>query len=272
MQYIQALDGAKLAVYDWHPAGEKTVLLIHGWPLSHKIYEYQLQPLLAAGYRVVMMDLRGFGASDAPARGYTYDQMAADIYCVICRLQLKNFVLAGFSMGSAIALRYMRLFEGAGVSQLVLLAAAAPSWTRRPGFPYGLSREYVDRLIDQAATDRPQLAYTFSYEQLLASPHSEAVKNWFEEIALSASGIATVQCAVALRDEDGRPDLAAVKVPTAIIHGAKDAVISGDLARAQELDIAGSRFCTLEYSGHGVMYDGLQRFTNCFWPFWQEKK
>ena len=83
-------------------------------------------------------------------------------------------------MGGAIALRYMRLFNGFGVDQLVLLAAAAPSWTKRPGFPYGMSREYVDRLINQAATDRPQLAWTFSHEQLFASPHSEAVKDWFE--------------------------------------------------------------------------------------------
>ena len=264
MQYIHALDGTKLAVYDWNPAGEKTVLLIHGWPLSHQIYEYQLQPLLASGYRVVAMDLRGFGASDAPAWGYTYDQMAADIYCVICRLQLQNFALVGFSMGGAIALRYMRLFNGFGVDQLVLLAAAAPSWTKRPGFPYGMSREYVDRLINQAATDRPQLAWTFSHEQLFASPHSEAVKDWFEQIALSASGLATVQCAIALRDEDGRPDLAAVKVPTAIIHGAKDVVVSTDLARAQQQGIAGSRLYTLENSGHGVMYDELRRFNELF--------
>ena len=106
-------------------------------------------------------------------------------------------------MGGAIALRYMRLFNGFGVEQLVLLAAAAPSWTKRADFPYGLSRAYVDALIDQAATDRPQLARSFSHEQLFACPQSEAVKDWFEQIALSASGIATVQCAIALRDEDG---------------------------------------------------------------------
>ena len=264
MYRISALDGTKLAVYDWNPSGEKTELLIHGWPLSHKIYEYQLLPLLACGYRVVAMDLRGFGASDVADAGYTYDQMATDIYCVVCQMQLKSFSLVGFSMGGAIALRYMRLFNGFGVEQLVLLAAAAPSWTKRADFPYGLSRADVDALIDQAATDRPQLARTFSHEQLFASPQSEAVKDWFEQIALSASGIATVQCAIALRDEDGRPDLAAVKVPTAIIHGAKDVVVSGDLARIQQQSIKGARRYTLENSGHGIMYDELKRFNTLF--------
>ena len=91
-------------------------------------------------------------------------------------------------MGGAIALRYMRLFRGQGVKKLILLAAAAPSWTQRPDYPYGLTREAVNALIHQASTDRAQLAHDFAHQQLFASPQSEAAKNWFEDLALSASG------------------------------------------------------------------------------------
>ena len=67
MFYIQATDGVKIAVYDYNSCGKRTVFLIHGWPLSHKIYEYQIPRLIDCGYRVVAIDLRGFGASEAQA-------------------------------------------------------------------------------------------------------------------------------------------------------------------------------------------------------------
>lgn len=151
---VRSTDGVKIAVYDYNPRGGQTVFLVHGWPLSHKMYEYQIGPLTKRGYRVVAVDLRGFGESDTPACGYSYNQMAADVHGVVRALGLCRFTLVGFSMGGAIALRYMRLFRGEGVKRLILLSAAAPSWTRRPGFPYGLTRESVDNLIAQAASDR----------------------------------------------------------------------------------------------------------------------
>lgn len=262
MFYIPS-NGVKIAVYDHHPHACRTIVLVHGWPLSHKIYEYQIEPLVCRGFRVVLLDLRGFGASDAPACGYSYDQMAADLYQVVRTMGLRSFVLAGFSMGGAVALRYMRRFRGYGVCRLLLLAAAAPCWTQRPGFPYGLPRSYVDGLIDLAATDRPQLAENFSH-QLFASPQSRAAIAWFGEIALSASGAGTVQAAISLRDEDGRADLNAVHVPTTLIHGAKDRIVSNDLVELQQRGIPGSALITLENSGHGILYDELARFNDVF--------
>lgn len=263
MFYVKSTDGVKVAVNDYHCGGDDTVVLVHGWPLSSKIYEYQVTPLVQKDYRVVTLDLRGFGQSDVPGCGYCYDQMATDIHQVIKQLGLKNFTLVGFSMGGAIVLRYMRLFRGYGVKKLMLLAAAAPSWTKRPGFPYGLDREYVNQLIGLAETDRPQLAENFS-KQLFASPQSEEAVEWFRDIALSASGIGTIGSAMALRDEDGREDLKYVKIPAIIIHGEQDIVVSNELAHIQHENIPGSRMYALECSGHGIMYDELERFNHIF--------
>ena len=83
MFYVRTNDGVKIAVYDLNPTAAETVFLVHGWPLSHRIFEYQETPLICKGYRVVEIDLRGFGSSDKPACGYTYDRMADDIYAVI---------------------------------------------------------------------------------------------------------------------------------------------------------------------------------------------
>ena len=263
MNFITSTDGTKIAVYDFNPQGEQTVFLIHGWPLSHQIFEYQINLLTDCGYRVVAVDLRGFGKSDMSVSGYCYDQMAADIFQVVRHLCLKKFILVGFSMGGAIALRYMNCYNGAGVCKLILLSAAAPCFAQHPGFPYGKTPREVNDLISLAETDRPQLCLNFS-KQLFAQQHSSAVVDWFKDIALSASGIGTIKSAIALRDEDSRKDLRCVHVPTYIIHGDKDVIVSGELAELQHEGIPGSKLITLPDSGHGIIYDQLEKFNKIF--------
>lgn len=263
MQYIKTNDGTKIAVYDFNPKGRQTVFLIHGWPLSYKIFEYQINLLTDCGYRVVAVDLRGFGNSDTPVCGYSYDQMSSDIFHVVRRLGIRNFILVGFSMGGAIALRYMNRYSGFGVCKLILLSAAAPCFAQRPDFPYGRTVQEVNGLINLAKTDRPQLCLNFS-KQLFASPQTEAAVDWFRDIALSASGIGTIKSAVSLRDEDGQKDLSCVHVPTYIIHGDKDVVVPNELAEIQHKGIRCSKLITLPNSGHGIIYDQLEKFNSIF--------
>lgn len=263
MQYIKSNDGTKIAVYDFNPKGRKTVFLIHGWPPSYKIFEYQINLLTDCGYRVVAVDLRGFGNSDTPVCGYSYNQMAADIFHVVRRMTLRNFILVGFSMGGAIALRYMNRYSSFGVCKLILLSAAAPCFAQRTDFPYGKTVQEVNDLINLAKTDRPQLCLNFS-KQLFASLQTEAAVDWFRNIALSASGIGTIKSAVSLRDEDGRKDLNCVHVPTYIIHGDKDDVVPNELAEIQHKGIRCSKLITLSDSGHGIIYDQLEKFNSVF--------
>ena len=263
MYYITSNDGTKIAVYDYNPQAKQIIFLIHGWPLSHQIFEYQINLLTDCGYRVVAVDIRGFGKSDTPVCGYSYNQMSDDVYQIVRQLRLKKFVLTGFSMGGAIALRYMNRYKGFGVCKLILLSAAAPCFTKRPGFPYGKTVQEVDELINLAQTDRPELCLNFS-RQLFANPHPEAVVDWFRGIALSASGIGTIKCGIALRDEDGRKDFEYVHVPTYIIHGDKDVIVSDELAEIQHKSICGSKLITLSDSGHGIVYDQLEKFNSVF--------
>lgn len=259
MFYIRTNDQVKIAVYDLNPCGSETILLIHGWPLSHQIFEYQEPLLTANGFRVVSMDLRGFGASDAPACGYGYDRMADDIYTVVRALNLRCFTLVGFSMGGGIVTRYMGRYNGYGVKRLVLLGAASPRFTQCSDFPYGVTREAVDAWISQASTDRAQLCEQFG-SMLFASPQSSAIVDWLRMLSLGASGIATIQTACALRDEDCRADLSKICVPTGIFHGRQDAVVPFELAAVQQSCIPGAQLFAFENSGHAVFYDELCSF------------
>ncbi|MDE7477011.1 MAG: alpha/beta hydrolase, partial [Lachnospiraceae bacterium] len=147
--------------------------------------------------------------------------------------------------------------------KLILLSAAAPCFVQHLDFPYGKTVQEADALIYLAETDRPQLCQNFS-KQLFACPHSDAVIDWFRNIALSASGIGTIKCGIALRDEDGSKDFKCVHVPTYIIHGNKDIIVSKELAEIQHKNICGSKLITLPDSGHGIMYDQLEQFNSVF--------
>lgn len=267
MYYIHSgYTNTKIAVEDLNPSSSKVVLFIHGWPLNHKIFEYQTNMLPQLGFRTVSVDLRGFGQSDVTAEGYDYNQMAKDIYKVVESLRLGNFTLVGYSMGGAIAVRYMTLFKGYRVRKLGLLAAAVPLFTQRSDYPYGMTKEQVDELIAQTYRDRPQMAAEFG-ENLFASKPTQNLRDWFKDISWSASGIGTIGTAVALRDEDLRTELKMIKVPTGIFHGKLDKVCPYEFANIMHEGIMGSQLYTFENSGHAIFYDELEKFNEYFISF-----
>lgn len=99
-EFIEVEKNVKLHVTD---LGEgNPVVLIHGWPLSDAMYEYQYQELVEKGFRVIGITLRGFGKSDKPYGKYNYDVYADDIKTVLDKLNIQNATLGGFSMGGAI--------------------------------------------------------------------------------------------------------------------------------------------------------------------------
>lgn len=264
--YYVTNNNIKIAVCDLNPSSSKAVVMIHGWPLSERIFDYQKQMLVSCGFRVVTIDLRGYGKSDVPACGYRYNDFASDIYTVVKTLKLRNFVLTGFSMGGAIACRYMGRYNGYGVRKLCLLGAAAPRFTQCPGFPYGVTKESVDEMLSQISNDRAQFCEAFS-RKLLYSPHSEEIKDWFEDIALGASQIGTFKAGCSLRDEDCRSDLRKICVPTGVFHGEQDEIVPYELGVLQSQLIRDCTLFSFENSGHGIFYDELDRFNRCFLDF-----
>lgn len=156
---IEVEHGTKLFVEDI--GSGQPVVFLHGWPVNHKMFEHQMTTLPELGFRFIGVDLRGYGQSDKPAHGYDYDRMADDIRVIFDTLGLKDAVLCGFSMGGAIAIRYMAKHGGKGVARLALMGAAAPVFTNRNDFDYGIPKENVDDLIDGAIQIAPKCLKTF---------------------------------------------------------------------------------------------------------------
>lgn len=137
--------GVRIYVNDINPCGKKTIIFLHGWPANYRLFEYQYNILPHKGYRCIGIDLRGFGCSDKPWNGYSYNRLSDDIFQVIRSLRLHNITLLGHSTSGAIAVRYMARHYGLGVSKLVLCASAAPSLVQRPDFPYGQNAEDIEK-------------------------------------------------------------------------------------------------------------------------------
>ena len=257
--YVRVEPNVKIYVEDLNPEGKKTILFIHGWPGSHKLFEYQFDQLPKMGYRCIGIDTRGFGNSDKPYDGYDYNRLADDVKCVVDALKLQDFTLAGHSTGGAIAIRYMARHKGQGVTKLALFAAAAPSLIKRPNFPYGLEKEDVMKIIQGTYTDRPKMLSDFGdifFFQYITKPFSD----WFFQVGLEAAGWSTAAIANTWIDEVLFSDLAEISVPTLIIHGIHDKVVPFPLAEVQKRGIKDSKLIPFKFSGHGAFYDERDKF------------
>jgi non-heme chloroperoxidase len=257
--YITVEQNVNIFVEDIDPGYGKPILFLHGWPANHKMFEYQYNQLPKLGYRCIGVDYRGFGKSDRPWKGYSYNRLADDIRIVVDTLRLEDVTLAGHSMGGAIAIRYMARHAGHKVSKLALLAAAAPVFTQRPDYPYGITKEEVNKLIEGTYTDRPKMLDDFG-NIFFARYLTESFKDWFHGLGIEASGHATAMCAISLRDEDLREDLSKINVPTGIFHGKQDKICPFVLAELMHAGIKGSELIPFKYSGHGLFYCELEKF------------
>ncbi len=257
--YIEVEKNVKLHVTD---LGEgQPIVLIHGWPLSDAMYEYQYQYLSRKGFRVIGITLRGFGKSDKPFGRYDFDVFSDDIKVVLEKLDIQNAVMGGFSMGGAVVLHYVTKYEAAHVGKLALFAAAAPSWQQREGAPYGIPETDANGLIVQTMTAREDLISSFG----AAFPAKEGnisknVEKWLENINLESSPYAVTESIKALQKLDLRPELSKIKIPTAIFHGPQDKLCPFAFAEELNKGIKDSYIVKFENSGHALFVEEAEKF------------
>jgi non-heme chloroperoxidase len=242
--------------YEDHGAGQP-IVLIHGFPLDGHSWEKQTPGLLAAGYRVIAYDRRGFGQSSQPTFGYDYDTFAADLQTVLTTLDLTNVVLVGFSMGTGEVTRYIGTYGTERVSKAALLGPIPPFLLRTDDNPTGVPREVFDGFKDAIRADRPAFLTGFfdsfyNTDKLLGSRISaDKIQSDFV-IASQASATGTLAC-VDTWLTDFRGDLPRFDVPTLIVQGDEDRILpfesTGKLLPAL---IANSELVTVPGGPHNI--------------------
>lgn len=167
--YFSSFDGTKI-YYETRGAG-KSVLLVHGyisnstsWKRSRLYYD-----LLDAGYKVIILDMRGNGKSDKPhdSTAYDNDAEAKDIMLLMDRLRIKNYSAVGYSRGSIITARLLVLDKR--VVNAVLGGMGTdftnPNWPRRIMFYRAMMGDSIPEAkgavdyVKQQHLDQLALAY-----------------------------------------------------------------------------------------------------------------
>jgi non-heme chloroperoxidase len=244
--------------YEDHGSG-KPVVLIHGYPLNGASWEKQVSALLAAGHRVITYDRRGFGKSSQPTTGYNYDTFAEDLHKLVSQLELKDFALAGFSMGGGEVARYIGKYGSKGVSKAVFISSVPPFLLKTADNPEGVDGSVFGGIQKAVAADRYAFFTEFfknfyNTDLLLGKRVSEEVVQASWNVAAGSSATASLAC-VPTWHEDFRNDLARVDVPTLVIHGDADRIlpISASGSRTAKL-IKGARLLVVKDGPHCITW------------------
>lgn len=226
--------------YQDHGSG-RPIVLIHGYPLNGNSWERQERALLAAGFRCISYDRRGFGASSQPTVGYDYDTFAADLKALLDHLALgQDVALVGFSMGTGEVTRYLGRYGSAGVSKAALFGVIPPFLLRTNDNPKGVPGDVFEGIKQAIVADRyayfDQFFANFYNTDVLAPERigDAAVRASFQ-VAAGASPYATYAC-VDTWLTDFRADLPKVDVPTLVVHGTADRILPFEATAARLRD------------------------------------
>ena len=242
----------------------KPVILIHGWPLSNEMWEYQINTLVKNGNRVIAYDRRGFGKSSKPWDGYDYDTLTDDLKALIDELKLEDITLVGFSMGGGEVVRYFSRHGGKGVNKIVLISSITPYMLKTDTNPFGVSQDTFDEMSEKMKQDRigflDDFGKTFFGVSWLSSGISTSLLNYYTMLCSFASPRATEECAKAFASTDFRKEMHSINVPTLIIHGDADRTVPIEATGEESVRvIANSNLIIYEDAPHGLFYTEKDR-------------
>lgn len=247
--------------YEDQGAGQP-VVLIHGYPLNGHSWERQTRELLAAGYRVITYDRRGFGQSSKVGSGYDYDTFAADLNAVLEALGLRDIVLVGFSMGTGELARYVSRYGHERVAKLAFLASLEPFLLARDDNPDGVPQDVFDGIETAAKGDRYAWFNQFfsdfyNLEENLGDRIGQDVVDGSWNVAVSSAPVAAY-AVVSSWIEDFRGDVQAVRAsgkPTLILHGTADNILPIDAtARRFRKLLPDAEYVEVEGAPHGLLW------------------
>ncbi|MEU4096703.1 alpha/beta fold hydrolase [Streptomyces sp. NPDC026673] len=238
--------GVTLAYDDEGDRDGPALVLVHGHPFDRSMWAPQVSAATAAGHRVIVPDLRGYGASEVVPGVTPLETFARDIAALMDHLGVPGAVVGGLSMGGQIVMEFQRLFPGR-VTGLVL-ADTFPGAETEEGrrarnamadrlLAEGMSG-YADEVLDRMITPRNVTALPAVAAHVLAMMR----------------GTSPEGAAAALRGRAQRPDygavLTAVRVPALIVVGRDDVYTPVAEAEAMHAAVAGSRLVVIEGAGH----------------------
>ncbi|HYH58733.1 MAG TPA: alpha/beta hydrolase [Thermoleophilaceae bacterium] len=230
------------------PAG-KPVVLVHGWPQHWWIWRGVIPPLVEAGYRCICPDLRGHGWTAAPSDGYEKEQFATDVLAALDALGVERFRLIGHDWGG-FASFLMALREPQRVERLLALSIIHP-WIQRDPGPVAAVKGLFDasyQILVASPLVGPQVVRRTPFIKAVLARAVSPDFDWPDGVRSAyadrwreperAAATQAVYRASLLRDLPGilrgRYRETRLTVPTVLVHGQSDPVITRERVKGWE--------------------------------------
>jgi pimeloyl-ACP methyl ester carboxylesterase len=239
------------------------ILLIHGFPLNREMWKPQIEAL-SAHFRVVAPDLRGHGETPPTPGPYTMEMLADDCHTLLQALGIKErVVVCGLSMGGYVTLAFYRRHPER-VAGLVLASTRAAADT-----PEGKANR--DRAAEQAREEGPQTIVAAMLPKMLSPQtysHNRGLVAEVERIMSKTSLEGMIAALLGMKERADSTDLLGqISVPTLIIHGADDQLISIKEAESMHRAIKNAQLVILPHAGHLPNLEQSQFFNKTLLEF-----
>jgi pimeloyl-ACP methyl ester carboxylesterase len=268
-------NGQSLAYMDIGPRESPPLVLIHGYTDSSRDWA-PLAPLLMPQFRLIIVDLRGHGASAKPDCCYTRFDFAFDIKLLLDTLHIEAADVVGHSLGSIVAQTFAELWPSA-TRHLVLISSPGTCFgATEPPCSLQSSRARIDNMLTSVAQLRdpidPDSAFMRDWwkESVSINPESFVSRQRRDAAAIPAR----VWRAIAeqsLVGVDLRPMLPRVKAPTLLIWGARDALLTEAGRDALRAGLARVEVRTFPSLGHDLFWEDPRAVANVMISFLMKK-
>ena len=232
MSYFTLKDGQKL-YYEDKGQGEDTLIMMHGWTSSHEIYVQPTETLQKQA-RCIIYDHRGHsGSKEANSGSPDMETLASDLNEIIQGLSLSNVTLLGWSMGSGVALNYVRLY-GCGALKQIILCDMTPKQLNDDEWKLGLYKgKYTKEDMERdAGKDFYTLYKEFAVAAVpkLAKIPGFLLKKPLKEILAKCDESVLKSLAVSMKAQDNRPTVEQITVPLTYFYADPGSLFSPELA------------------------------------------
>ena len=226
--------------------GGKPVVLLHAFPLSRKMWQPQIDALGAAGFQVILPDLRGFGENHNFADINTMEDLAKDVAELLETLKIERAIIGGLSMGGYVTFNFYRLFPEKFAGLLLFDTSGAADSEEKRESRFDLIDE-IEKFGAQALIDGmlPNLICDWTKENNAALV--EKLKAMFAEVNPQAA-IAALRGMAERQDHSNL--LKDINVPTLLIFGEHDKVINPEIAEKMQSAIPGAVLTKIKNAGH----------------------
>ena len=268
MAYLERENGHSV-YYEDNGSGDLAIILIHGWGMSLRLWDYSLPSLIEAGFRVISLDHRGCGQSDKDFSDMGISAIAGDVTALTESLGLQKVVLNGWSLGGAVAVEAAATL-GSSCAALVLTCGATPAYLQKPDFPHGGTDEALAGTLEAMGADRVNFLRALS-EGVCATQVSESMVQWMWQIFMDASPLAA-QALGELGPLDQRETLSSLTVPILSLVGGKDEVVDPAVCRSVADYNANTRIVEFENAGHAPFLEESDGYHRALIEFLNEQR